>query len=86
MTFWEFMWLMRGYLWMFLIYGVAIILAEQGIYNPWNETKSTKYRVTWAIIGIIAIWFLFTRWNLISYRWNEFNTYFNYWKMGILNY
>ena len=86
MSFLEFMWIMRGYLTLFLIYGVIFLLAVYSISNACNKAKSKNYRITWGIIGAIAIYFVFTRYDLISYRWDDFDRFYTYWKLGILNY
>lgn len=86
MSFLEFMWIMRGYLVMFLIYIAMFMLAFQSIHNALNKNKSKNYRITWTIIAIIAIYLIYTRHDLISYRWDDFNRFYTYWKLGILNY
>ena len=62
MSFLEFMWIMRGYLTLFLIYGVIFLLAVYSISNACN------------------------RYDLINYRWDDFDRFYTYWKLGILNY
>lgn len=86
MSFLEFMWIMRGYLVLFSIYGVIFLLAIYSVNNACNKSKSKNYRITWGIIGAISIYFVFTRYDLISYRWDDFDRFYTYWKLGILNY
>ena len=86
MSFLEFMWIMRGYLVLFSIYIAVFLLAIQSIRNACNKAKSKNYRITWGIISVIAIYFVFTRYDLISYRWDDFDRFYTYWKLGILNY